>query len=211
MPPLARAFGRGVGDALGIARAGELARDQAPPGSLARAELRPSRLEALYEMAYLRTFVAWEVFLEDSFLRMMCGFESARWIPVRPVGVQRSRTLRQAQVGLYAGRGFILWHNPNTVIQRAQQWFDNGPHETVIGSQLANLEWMAAVRHRVAHGSEDVRNQFDIASMQFAGRRYPASSAGRFLRDWNGTTRPPERWLETLGLSLVGLAQQISP
>src|SRR5215217_1138043 len=75
MPPLATHFGVRVATAVGIAQAGELVRAGARPGTTAYTELRPARLEALYEMAYLRIFVEWESFLEETFLRLMCSYE----------------------------------------------------------------------------------------------------------------------------------------
>src|SRR5712672_2619521 len=39
-----------------------------------------NKLELLYELAYLRFFIQWEVFLEQSFLRYLCGYSSS----VRP-------------------------------------------------------------------------------------------------------------------------------
>ena len=70
---------------------------------------------------------------------------------------------------------------------------------------------MAAIRHRIAHGSNYNRVLFQAASMQLVGRRYPGASAGRLLRDWNVAASPHQRWLHTLGNELVSLALQIAP
>jgi hypothetical protein len=75
MPPLGTRFAEAAARAATIAQAGELARSDARPGSRTYRELTPPRLEALYEMAYLRVFIAWEDLLEESFLRFMCGYE----------------------------------------------------------------------------------------------------------------------------------------
>jgi hypothetical protein len=84
------------------------------------------------------------------------------------------------------------------------------PHETVIGSNLTRLEAFANVRHRLTHRSDQVRLLFDVATMNLAGQRYRASSAGAFLRDLNLGATPPQRWLLTIATELESLAFQIA-
>jgi hypothetical protein len=211
MPPLATRFGAEVDRALELAEAGEVARVNLPKQSTALREWRVPRLEALYEMAYLRIFVGWEVFLEEAFLRMMCGYQSSVYAPVFASGQGRCVTLNDAQRDLYAGQDFLLWHNPGTVRRRAMNWLQLSPHETVIDSNFSRIEWLAYVRHRVAHGSTHAKGQLDTATINLAGRRYPGASAGKFLRDWDGGSSPPIRWLQSIGAEFKSLASQISP
>jgi hypothetical protein len=211
MPPLASKFADRAKAASGIAEAGEVIRSGARRGSTIYRELRLSRLEALHEMAYLRIFVAWEVFLEATFLRTQCGYESPLYSPVFVVGRSREPTLSAAQIALYGSQQYLLWHNPNSTVARARLWFDRCPLEHVILSNLSRLEGFAAVRHVIAHGSADARQKFDAAAIGLAGRRYPGSSAGRFLRDWDHTAVPRRRWLNSIADELSGLAGQIAP
>ena len=211
MPALGSEFRRQVDSAILIAKAGELARDALPARSAARGELRPSRLEAIYEMAYLRIFVMWEVFLEETLIRMMCLQRSPLCTPVPQVPGTRFPSLAAARAALYGGQRYLLWHDPGRVVARSRAWLHLGPHELVIASQSANLEWMASVRHRIAHGSDDARSKFDFASMQLAGRRYRGASAGRLLRDADPNSVAEERWLTILGRALGDLALQIAP
>jgi hypothetical protein len=76
MPPLAAQFAQQVDKALLIAEIGERIRISSPRGSVAWRELHPARLEVLYEMAYLRIFMLWESYLEESFLRYLCGYST---------------------------------------------------------------------------------------------------------------------------------------
>ena len=211
MPGLAREYRSAVAAALGIARAGDIIRDLSKPGSRARRELSVARLDALYEMAYLRIFVGWEYFVEASFLRMMCGYQSPIWTPGFSSGKARLTTLSAARIALYKGRRYLLWHNPKDIRDRSQEWFDTGPHELVAISSFSRLEWFAAVRHRIAHGSDDARSQLDIATINLCGRRFRGSSAGRFLRAWDESTMPRQRWLSTVADELANLAAQITP
>jgi hypothetical protein len=210
MPPMAASFRSLVGSAIALAEAGETIRSSSAVNSLAHHELTVQRLEALHEMAYLRIFVGWEEFLEATFLRLMCGYRTLSYVPVYVPGRTKQRTLATAELALFGGRDYLLWHNPYQVRNRGRDWFVGAPHELVISSTYARLEWLASLRHRVAHGSKDARRKADIATLGLCGRRFPAASAGRFLRSWNTNASPPERWLHTLGGELSGLATQIA-
>ena len=156
-----------------------------------------------------RVFVEWELFLEETFVRYLCGYQSNHG-PCQLLGGQAFRNLGLAEAAMLHGRPFALWHDPSKVIARSQQFFNNGFHETVIASNSARLEHFSAVRHRIVHGQLDARQKFDIATMNLVGRRYLAARPGRFLRDWDHTVNPPRRWLETLGAELALLASQIA-
>jgi hypothetical protein len=212
MPALAAEFRATAKSAVGLPEAGETVREVGGQGTIVRRELTPLRLMALYEMAYLRMFVAWESFLEETFLRTMCGYESAQYIPIFKSGQSRQPNLKDAfQALLFPGQDYLLWHNPKRIKRWAESWFDQGPHELVIASNLSRLEWLGAIRHRIAHGSKDARTKMDKATTGLAGRRYAGSSPGRFLRSWNEASQPRERWLYTIRSELSGLAGQISP
>ena len=199
--------------AIGLAEPGEIVRAEAPKDTAAYRELQPPRLEALYEMAYLRVFVEWESFLEASFLCMLRGYESPIYAPVFAPCRSRQRTLAEARKSLYGDKEYLLWHNPNSTMGRARHWFrDAPPHETVILSSLSRLEWFAAVRHRIVHAPDSrTRQKLDEATIGLAGRRYRGSSAGRFLRSWDAASSPQRRWIQSLSAELISLAKQISP
>jgi hypothetical protein len=211
MPGLGSTFRAAVATAVGLAEAGEIIRALSAPRGRVHRELPLSRLEALHEMAYLRIFVQWETFIEATFLRMMCGYESSLYAPQFVFGKNRQSTLRDAQSALFGSKDFLLWHNPRLVRDRARDWFTLAPHELVAVSNFTRLEWFAAVRHRIAHGSTDARHKLDLATIGLCGRRYSASSAGRFLRDWDTSVSPPQRWLHSIGDELGNLAVQIAP
>jgi hypothetical protein len=111
---------------------------------------------------------------------------------------------------MLGGRPFALWHNPNTVIDRARRFFVGSFHEIAIASSNARLSDFAAIRHRIVHDQADARRHFDTATMNIVGRRYRGGRPGRFLRDWDNSLNPPVRWLETLGSELSQLANQIA-
>ena len=210
MPGLEPEFRARVREAVRLAEIGELARAEAAVSSRTRANLHPARLELLYELAYLRIFVSWETFLEQTFMRYLCGYASRFGVATPASGQTYASDLFRAERALLGSRRYVLWHNPDAVSRRAKHFFSHSVIETVVLSNFARLEYLAAVRHRITHGQSDARLQFDRATMAITGRRYRGARVGAFLRDVDSSATPPIRWVERLGSELQGLAAQIA-
>jgi hypothetical protein len=207
MPRLDVAFSNEVNRAVGLAEAGVRIRAAFPANSIARRELNIARLEALYEVSFLRVFLVWETFLEQTFYRYLCGHQSAlgACTLINPAHA----TIAAAEAAVLAGHDFVSWANPTKVVTRAQGLMTGSFHEVVLLSDLTRLGHFTAVRNRVAHPSEFARNEFDTATRALALRRYPGSSAGRFLRDRAVAAPIPKTWLEEIADELTALAHQI--
>lgn len=207
MPRLLGQLEAAIDKALAIAQAGEIIRAQLPAGSKVRRELGPSRLEALNELAYLRIFIAWESFLEDSFLHYLCAFENSSG----PLALLKPRfhTLDDARKDMLQGSDFVSWYSPTKIVKRSQRYANRGPHELVIVSSQARLEWFAAIRGRIAHSSRHARDEFDKATLGLVGRRIRGGNSGLFLR--SPEVNSGERWLVAIAAELKNLAAQITP
>src|SRR5690242_8034031 len=103
MPRLAASFQQRIADALELARAGDWAAVSLLDRRL-RDEWYTSRVELLYELAYLRMFIEWEQFLEQTFLRYLCGYTSANWIVSPAAGNSFYVTLLAAEKAVLRGR-----------------------------------------------------------------------------------------------------------
>lgn len=206
MPPLGTDFGIYVDRMLTVCASIEIVRESSQSNSPARRELTHVRLGHLYEAAYLRVFAKWETFLEETCLRHMIGYTSPMYAPMPMMtGI---KTLSVARTQLYGTRDYLLWHNPRLAARRASTHLVNSPVETVLYSSIQSLEWMAAVRHRIAHDSDDARSKFDAATMGLAGQRYRGGRPGLFLRSPSSGS---QRWLPTLATRLKTTALQIAP
>ena len=209
MPPYAAWFQQRVDEAIRIARAGDLVIASNPVGTPLRREWHFSRVELLYELAYLRIFLEWETYLQETFVRYLCGYRSARGMCAPIAGTQYRADLSSAESDVLRGRDYVLWHDPAKIIARAQNFFAASFYDTVIASNTSRLAQLAAIRHRIAHGQENARAKFDAATIGIVGKRYRGARPGRFLRDWDSSVHPPMRWLESLGSEFVQMANQI--
>lgn len=195
-----------------IARAGEITRHAG--GTIGRGEWSLVRLEALYELAYLRLFCAWEMCLEAVFLRSLCGYASRVGQEVLIRG-QYYPTLADARIAVMGVDGYMLWHNPIKVAALCHRHIVSrnlgcpALQENVIFSRIARLADLGAIRHRIVHDNNNARRKFNQATLAIAGRTYPASRPGKFLRSRDTSTAHNPRWIDVLMGELVGLASQI--
>lgn len=210
MPGLEAVFRQRVMEAIKLAEIGETARAESMAGSLTRQEFYYHRIEFLYEMAYLRIYLAWETFLEDTFQRYLCGYTSKAGRAAIHPGKTYCSTLANAEKLIIGKYDYVLWHNPSRVVKRSDKFFKSSPIAKVIHSYTSRLDDLAAIRHRIAHSQDNARRKFDSATMTIAGRRYRGSRAGAFLRDRDCSVHPHMRWLDKLGRELTGLAAQIA-
>lgn len=207
MPDICGNFQYRATDAVALTQAIEQVKANLPPAR--QSLLHHYRLQLIYELAYLRMFCNWEEFLEQTFLRYLCGYECSAG-PETPL-LTFTSSISRAENLVLAGHQFVLWHNPGTVIRRAQTYFRNSRHEQVIASNLTRIESFSHIRHRIAHHNADAKAKFDTACMMLCGRRFPGSRPGAFLRDWVNLGATRRRWLDVIANELCNLAQQIVP
>ena len=210
--PLVRVLGAQIDEAAKLVRAAEVIRNAVPVGSHARRGFSFRQIEAMYELAYLRIFAAWEVFLEESFLRLMCGYESGGHS--HPTIAVAPKTIQDARSTVLNGRRFKPWHDPHIVVGRTQNFFsavpgNSIPHDNVISSALVLIKDYSEIRHHIAHLTDDTCAKYHAATMRVCGARF-GRRAGRFLRSEHidAATGLRSRWLERICIDLKALASQ---
>ena len=209
MPPFAVEVRRRVSESLALAKAANVTLTESHRYASLRSHWHVTRVEILYEIAYLRLFVQWELYLEAALVRYLCGYRTAAGVAASVTGAKLFSSIAAAEQALLAGKTYLLWHNPKGVVARARKYLLNSMYEQVLASNEARLMHFADLRHRITHGQKNARMKFDIATMAIAGRRYRGARPGRFLRDWDLTTTPPRRWLDVVGDEISLLAKQI--
>lgn len=122
LPPLATEFGREVSRAQDLVQRLELARIALARDARSRHLLHVSKLELFYEFAFLRVFLTWEAFLEQTFLRYLCGYHHSGGQEATH-STHYYRTLADAERAVLGQHRYVLWHNPDIVVVRAQNFF----------------------------------------------------------------------------------------
>jgi len=138
------------------------------------------QVEIIAELAFLRIFIAWENFLEDSFIRYLVGAKS-------PSGYSPQRFVNppnmQIAVKLIAAhREYARWNSPSEVIARSEIYFKYGkPYKNILQGTMKDINDMNSIRNRIAHRSTISENKFnDLVRREF-GYGIRGMSPGRFL------------------------------
>jgi hypothetical protein len=118
LPRYDQQFANSIAFATGYTTRIEQARISAAVGGASRVTI--GDLEFSYELAFLRIFLAWEVLLERSLLRFLCGYQHSGGQEPMNTGLVYYPNLTVAQLALLAGRRYQLWHDPAQVIARAR-------------------------------------------------------------------------------------------
>jgi|TARA_R110002020_G_scaffold5703_2_gene23442 hypothetical protein len=177
----------------------------APIGSDVRKQITESQLAALYEMAFLALFGHWENFIEECMVRMLSGQGCTNYTPVF-VAAPRSPTLTAARLRLLNGRPFLLWYDPVKSADKIAAHVSGSPLETVLRGSAMHIQNMAAVRHAIAHQSQDALASFKAVSLVMVGVEHAGPGALLRSQDHSDPLNPT-RWLRRLTTDLRGLAR----
>jgi hypothetical protein len=136
--------------------------------------------EEIAGLTLLKLTLAWESFVEDTFLRYLCGAKSAAGVaPTLLLGKQTK--LKVAFRTLSGGNRFLGWQ-PDTTLKRANKYFDAGePYETAVKGAKSVLDDMASIRNRIAHRSDHSVIEFQDVVRTHLGFVPKGMTPGRFL------------------------------
>lgn len=200
-----RLFDRKVTESEQIVSSVEALWQTAPMGSQVRRQIDESQLSALYEMAYLSLFGHWENFIQDCTVRMIAGQGCPSYSPT-VVTPPAARTLSSARTRVLGGKKFLLWYDPVRSADRIASHVAGSPLESMLRTSATDIQNLSAVRHAIAHQSEDALLSFKTASFLIGGIEY--ATPGELLRSQDHSDPlNPTRWLRkfTNDLRLLAL------
>jgi len=168
-----------------------------------------TRRDSIIELAFLRGFLAWESFLEESFILHMLGKQPKKGKAPHRYVMPPSR---KAAFSLTAdGRGYAKWEVASEVATRATRFFRDGrPYTAPLRAAQTRLDEARTLRNAVAHRSETAQKNFEaLARNQLGGTLPPGLTVGGFLNTPRAASTPPESFLEHYLGSLQLVAEQI--
>lgn len=137
-------------------------------------------VEEVAGLALLKLSLAWESFVEDSFLRYLCGARSAAGVAPTLLGIKEP-SLAAAFKAVSLGNRFISWPAESTV-KRANKYFEGGgPYATTIAGTKSDLEDISSIRNRIAHRSDYSVTAFRDVVRLHLGFVPAGMTPGRFL------------------------------
>jgi hypothetical protein len=138
------------------------------------------RIERIAGFALLDMHLGWEQFVEDVFVRYMCGATtSSAFSPTLAAPPERNVGLAMRK--LLASQPYLRWTS-NDIISRATAFFANGdPFAQAVRSARQQLEDISIIRNAVAHRSEHAKSQFRQVVRRELGYNPRGMTVGRFL------------------------------
>jgi len=111
--------------------------------------LSQNQREFITDSAYLRLFIAWETFLENSFIKYMLGEPSI-------LGNVITRYVQPLN------EKYVDWSNPEIIKRLCNLYFSPGnPFDTYVSSIFADLFDLKTIRNAAAHLTSSTRQQLD--------------------------------------------------
>jgi hypothetical protein len=153
-------------------------------------------MEMVTEMAFLRAFMAWEAFLEESFVLYLWGKDPPRGRTPRRYAQAPTRRVAE-QLVVAEGRAYADWAEVQNVVGRAERFFENGePYSGALKSQQSKLQDIKTVRNAIAHSSSYSWERFQRLTRRELGTYPPSLTVGGFLAMTIPHSSPPQSFLE---------------
>jgi hypothetical protein len=150
----------------------------------------------MVELAFFRAFLAWEDFLEETFIFYLMGYK-----PPRGRGPNRYTFPPNLQTAgdwlIPERRPYAEWTDCQTVCKRAERFFKKGqPYVGVLRSRQNTFDESRFIRNAIAHRSGSARNKFEKLIRDKLGVLPPNITVGSFLCMITPNSSPPQSFLE---------------
>jgi hypothetical protein len=122
--------------------------------------LPQNQRDFITDSAFLRLFIAWETFLEESYIKYMLGELSVNGNQV--VRYVQPMDFNHANKLLIGTQKYVDWSNPEIIKRLSNLHFElSNPFDNFIGSLMTDLFDLKTIRNAAAHLSTTTRQQLD--------------------------------------------------
>jgi len=136
------------------------------------------------ESAFLKMFIAWESFLEETFICYLMHEPSltGKSITTYVNAIDESH----AHKIIIGTNSYVDWANPEIVKKIASVYFENGePYSTILRSINTDLLDLRTVRNSAAHLSSTTGHKLDALCSRYYSRHCVNMTSAKFLLDSN--------------------------
>jgi len=176
-----------------------------------RPYISAKRRDSLTELAFLRAFLAWERFLEESFILYLLGHQAPHGPAVRRHAFPPSHGAATEWL-IPEGRHYAQWTDAATVRTRAERLFKSGrPFAPVLSGNQNVLEEARKIRNAIAHESSNAQARLENLARAKLGVLPLKFSVGRFLTSGVPGSSPPLSFLDFYFDKIEFAAKRIVP
>lgn len=150
--------------------------------------LKQERIYQINELSFLDMYLSWEDFLENTFVRFMCGARTRnRYSPRLFVSPP---TLEHALKFFMTAKGYVEWTSAQTIRERAGLVFKDGePYNSAFRPVLDRLNQMRIIRNAIAHRPGKALSDFENMVTNELGHKPKGISPGGFLSKIERTSK----------------------
>lgn len=176
----------------------------------ARPHISRKRRDSITEVAFLRAFLAWETFLEESFILYLLGHKPPKGrVPHRFTFPPNRKSAEEWVIP--ERRPYATW-DAGSVITRAQRFFRGGrPFTIALRTNQSLLDESKTIRNAMAHESRTAYNKFENLVRMKLGTLPLNLSVGSFLSTTVPSSSPPVTFLEFYLDKIEFVGEQIVP
>jgi hypothetical protein len=154
-----------------------LAYEQSSAGNYIRSD---QEIEFLVTSAFLKLFIAWESFLEKSFVTYLTGGSSIGG--TRPTKYANPIDQEHAHKLLIGTQKYVDWANNEIVNRVAVLYFENGePFKTALDSISTDLSDLRTIRNASAHISSTTQKKLDAVASRVLGNTTTGTNVSDFI------------------------------
>jgi hypothetical protein len=180
-----------------------------PAQAGARAQISSQRRDTLTEVAFLRAFTGWEIFLEETFILYLLGHQPPKGQPPHRYGFPPGRDA--ASEWCSESKEYAKW-SVSDVRKRANRWFRHGkPFTPALQGQQSRLEQLITIRNAIAHESSAARGKFETLVRNELQAVPPNTTVGSFLMTTKPNSNPPISFMEFYLNEVERVAHNIVP
>jgi hypothetical protein len=164
----------------------------------------------IVELAFMKSFLTWEGFLEEAFTLYLLGKKSPKgYGPVRHA-IPRNR--QHAMELLASDTRYTDWTAADRIVSRATRFFKGGsPFLNVIRPQTNLLNNLKTIRNALSHESADVAGKFETFVRNEITYFPPSMTPGMFLAMLKPHHTPPKTYLQIYVENFRSMAEAIIP
>lgn len=168
-----------------------------------------AQFHQVVELGYLRAYLAWESFLENSFILYVMGKRSGSGAGPRRFVTPENR--RHAVNICTEGQRYADWTSIDKVVSKAERFFRGGePYKSALTNKQILLQDMKTIRNAIAHQSDDAALKFEALVRKELRFLAPHTTVGSFLNTSRPTSAPAASFLEHYLDELSYVAVQIA-
>lgn len=114
----------------------------------------------IFELSFLRIFLAWEQLVEDTFIMYILGRKTKKGY--RPQTYVKPKDEKHAYDIARLGRDYTDWTTPSSVIEKAELFFKDGmPYKDALKPANQDIQDMKTLRNAIVHMSQDAQEKFE--------------------------------------------------